>query len=106
MFIYAHWLRDGYQQIQAFNKPERAAQYAYDQIAQYASNEEKQFTRDGREKEIPAELKAVREKLAEVANKPTIANAILVIELYEDYCRYVSGNESPLHTITDTSVVE
>jgi len=105
MFVYAHWLRDGYQQIHAFNKPDRAAQFAYEQIMQYAANEERQLKRGPEPKEFPAELKVLRDKLDTTPN-PTLKEALALIELYEDYCRYVVGQESPLHTITDISVVE
>jgi hypothetical protein len=110
MFVYAHWLADGYQQIQAFNKPERAAQFACDQIAQYLSVEEKNYNSNRgmglkELKELPIELKTLREKF-DTIDRSSMKDALMLIELYQDYCRYVVGTVSPLHTIVDISVME
>jgi adenine-specific DNA methylase len=115
MFVYAHWTREGHQHLQAFNKAERAADYAYNQINNYVAHEERNYGpyadggvvgRGQHVRERPAELNAVRAKLEELKNEKTLEQVQKLIGLYEDYCRHVVGQESPLHAIKDIAVVE
>lgn len=112
MFVYAHWMKDGHQQLQAFNKPDAAATYAYNQIAAYISQEERHYagpsvlapSREARD--MPPELTAVKTMLEELKEKRTLEQVQKLIELYEEFCRHVVGQESPLHAIQDIPVVE
>lgn len=111
MYVYAHWTVDGHQTLQAFNKPDRAADYAYNQILNYITREERNYGpmsvgRGERMNETPPELIAVRGMLDKLKADKTVEQVQGLIDLYEEYCRHVLGQESPLHQIKDIPVVE
>jgi hypothetical protein len=108
MYVYAHWTGNGHQTLQAFNKADRAAEYGYNQIAAYVQHEERNYGSGygGTTRELPPELIAVKKLLEELKAERTIEQVQKLIDLYEDYCRHIVGQESPLHAIKDIPVVE
>jgi|ERR1700722_8348676 len=104
MLVYAHFTRDGSQYLQAFNKPERAVDYAYNQIYSYYTADERHYSNPTYGK-MPTELAAVKTALDALKNGRTIEQIHKLIEAYEDYCRVI-GQESPLHSIRDIPLVE
>ena len=116
MFVYTHWYGNGTQTVQAFNKVEKAVEFTWQQIESYISVPGKRKPRsyhffdspkeEKEEEETIPELVVLKIQLEKVKQKPSFENALLLIELYEDYNNHVLGQESALHTLKNIQVLE
>lgn len=58
------------------------------------------------QKKIPIELEKLRDHMTVAHKNKSIENAIIAIQLYEDFVRYALNSESSIHTLTDLKIVE
>lgn len=63
-------------------------------------------TTQPKEENITPELTKLREHLSIAKKKMTFDNAVKAIELYEEYNKYVLGQESALHSLQDIKIVD